>query len=344
MDAFFASVEQRDNPDLRGLAIAVGGASDRGVVAAASYEARKFGVKSAMPGRTAKKNCPHLIFVKPRFEAYRATSLIIRSIFREYTDLIEPLSLDEAYLDVTENKKGLASATLIAKEIRDRIFQQTELTASAGISFNKFLAKIASDENKPNGQFVITPNDAEAFLEQLPINKFFGIGKATADRFFKMGVRRGKDLKKYSKEDLALRFGKSGIHYYNVVRALDNRPVIAHRERKSIGAENTFMEDISDKVVLEERLISAFSKAQERLEKSKKQAKTITIKIKYHDFEQITRSLSLEKPTYNLTVLKTAMLDFFNTIEIEKPVRLIGCTFSNFPIVKPEANQLTLEF
>ncbi len=344
MDAFFASVEQRDNPDLRGLPVAVGGASDRGVVAAASYEARKFGVKSAMPGRTAKKNCPQLIFVKPRFEAYRATSLIIRSIFREYTDLIEPLSLDEAYLDVTENKKGLASATQIAEEIRERIYLQTELTASAGISFNKFLAKIASDENKPNGQFVITPKDAEAFLDQLSIHKFFGIGKATADRFIKMGVRRGKDLKKYSKEDLALRFGKSGIHYYNVVRALDNRAVIPHRERKSIGAENTFMEDVLDKKILEERLLKAFLTAHSRLEKSKKYAKTITVKIKYHNFEQITRSLSLEKATNDLKVLQPILIDFFNSIEIEKPVRLVGCTFSNFPLEKPEAKQLTLEF
>ena len=245
MDAFYASVEQRDQPHLRDKPVAVGGGGNRGVVAAASYEARQYGVRSAMPGVRAARLCPPLIFVKPRFDIYKKVSDQIHSIFEEYTDLIEPLSLDEAFLDVTENKKNLNSATLLATEIRNRIFEETQLTASAGVSFNKFLAKIASDINKPNGQKVITPEEAIPFLDLLPVEKFFGVGKVTAKRMHKMGIRTGADLKKISELELAQRFGKAGRYYYKIVRAQDDRKVNPNRVRKSIGAERTFNEDIS---------------------------------------------------------------------------------------------------
>ena len=239
MDAFFASVEQRDNPELKGKPVAVGGSGKRGVVAAASYEARAFGVYSAMSSKIALVKCPNLIFVRPRFDAYKAVSLVIRSIFRDYTDLIEPLSLDEAYLDVTTNKKGIPSATLIAQEIKNRIKIQTGLTASAGISINKFLAKIASDENKPDGLFVIPPGKVEAFVEALPVEKFFGVGKVTAGKMKQMGIHTGLDLKKRSKEDLIKDFGKAGSYFFNVAHGIDNREVEPYRERKSLGAEHT---------------------------------------------------------------------------------------------------------
>ena len=247
MDAFFASVEQRDNPEYRGKPISVGGLGPRGVVAAASYEARKYGVFSAMSSKIARKKCPFLIFVHPRFEAYKKVSDQIGQIFLEYTDLVEPLSLDEAYLDVTHHKKGKPSATLIAKEIKDRIYIETNLTASAGISINKFLAKTASDYRKPNGIFLIKPEDAEAFIEKLPIEKFYGVGKVTAKKMNQLGIFNGLDLKKFSEYDLIRYFGKAGTYYYHIARAVDNRKVEPYRVQKSVGAENTFETDLSEK-------------------------------------------------------------------------------------------------
>ena len=254
MDAFFASVEQRDNPELRGKPVAVGGSGSRGVIAAASYEARKFGVYSAMSSKIALRKCPDLIFVKHRFDAYKATSLIIRTIFRDYTDLVEPLSLDEAYLDVTHNKKGITIATDIAKEIKDRIKEQTDLTASAGVSINKFLAKVASDMDKPDGLFVIKPHQAQEFIDNLPIEKFFGVGKVTERKMKSLGIFEGKHLKQFSKDELAKNFGKSGDYFYNVSRGMDTRPVVSDRERKSLGAESTFSEDFRDKEILLNKL------------------------------------------------------------------------------------------
>ena len=290
MDAFFASVEQRDNPELRGKPIAVGGSSKRGVVAAASYEARKYGVRSAMASMTAARLCPPLIFVKHRFDVYREVSSQVRAIFAEYTDLIEPLSLDEAFLDVTENKKGMRSATMIAEEIRKRIFEETQLTASAGVSFNKFLAKIASDINKPNGMKVITPKEAIPFLEELPVEKFFGVGKVTAARMHKMGIRTGADLKRMSQIELVQRFGKVGRYYYKIVRAEDNRPVNPHRIRKSIGAERTFFEDISTQKEMLAKLDQIGEKVFRYMEKHDNYGRTINLKMKSPDFQIATRS------------------------------------------------------
>ncbi len=290
MDAFFASVEQRDNPELRGKPIAVGGLGSRGVVAAASYEARKYGVYSAMPAKTAKRKCSFLIFVKPRFEAYKQVSDQIRQIFLEYTDLVEPLSLDEAYLDVTTHKKGKPSATLIAKEIKQRIKNETGLTASAGISINKFLAKIASDFNKPDGIYLIKPENAETFVEELTIEKFFGIGKVTANKMHQLGITQGKDLKKFTEFELIRKFGKQGSYYYNIARAIDNREVKPNRLRKSVGAENTFEYDIEDTNEMKQELLSIAQTLIKRIEKSKSFGKTLTIKVKFSDFRQITRS------------------------------------------------------
>ncbi|WP_320002559.1 DNA polymerase IV [Shiella aurantiaca] len=290
MDAFFASVEQRDNPELRGKPVAVGGNKQRGVVAAASYEARAFGVFSAMPSVTAARKCPDLIFVRPRFEVYKEVSRQIHQIFEEYTDLIEPLSLDEAYLDVTENKKGMPYAKDIALEIKEKIFQKTRLTASAGISYNKFLAKTASDVKKPNGLYIIYPHKAEAFLEQLPVKKFYGIGKVTAEKLNGMGIFTGKDLKSYSREHLHRWFGKSGEFYYRIVRGEDERQVHAHRTRKSIGAERTYAENIETKEAVYEALVPLAQEVSRRTQKSRLKGKTLTLKIKFHDFEIASRS------------------------------------------------------
>ncbi|MEO0902198.1 MAG: DNA polymerase IV, partial [Bacteroidota bacterium] len=269
MDAFYASVEQHDNPELKGKPIAVGGGSKRGVVSAASYEARKFGVRSAMSGYIAKKNCPDLIFVRPRYERYKEISLQIRSIFFEYTDLVEPLSLDEAYLDVTQNKKGNPSATLIAKEIRAKILDKTGLTASAGISINKFIAKVASDINKPNGQKTINPEEVISFLEDLDIRKFYGVGKVTAEKMYKLGIFTGKDLKEKSLEYLDQSFGKSGRYYYHVVRGIHTSEVKPHRIPKSVGAERTFSENLSSEIFMLEKLENIATELERRIQKSK---------------------------------------------------------------------------
>ena len=270
MDAFYASVEQLDNPELRGKPVAVGGGSERGVVSAASYEARKFGVRSAMSGFQARKNCPHLTFVKPRFDRYKEISKQIRVIFFEYTDLVEPLSLDEAYLDVTINKKGNPSATMLATEIRQRILEKTGLNASAGISINKFIAKVASDINKPNGQKTVNPEEVIPFLENLDIRKFYGVGKVTAEKMYKLGIFTGKDLKSKSIEFLADNFGKSGPYYYHVVRGIHNSEVKPHRIPKSVGAERTFNENLSSEVFMLERLEHIAQELERRLTKSKK--------------------------------------------------------------------------
>jgi DNA polymerase-4 len=293
MDAFYASVEQHDNPDLKGKPIAVGGGSDRGVVAAASYEARKYGVRSAMPSVTAKRLCPDLIFVKSRFDRYREVSVQIREIFQDYTDLVEPLSLDEAYLDVTENKYNFPSATIIAYEIRRRIYEVTGITASAGISVNKFIAKIASDYNKPNGQKTILPEEIIEFLEQLDIRKFHGIGKVTAEKMYQFGIFNGFDLKQKSLEFLAENFGKSGTHYYKIVRGIHKSPVKPDRIRKSLGAERTFSENISSEIFMKERLIQIAEEIEKRIATSDVAGKTVTLKIKFRDFKTQTRSKTL---------------------------------------------------
>lgn len=329
MDAFFASVEQLDNPELREKAIAVGGSSDRGVVAAASYEARKFGVKSAMSSITAKKLCPHLIFVKARFERYKEISQKIRAIFHEYTDLVEPLSLDEAYLDVTQNKKGNPSATLIAEEIRRKIKEKTGLNASAGISINKFIAKVASDVNKPNGQKTVNPEEVPEFLEKLEIRQFYGIGKVTAEKMYRFGIFTGEDLKGQSEEFLVEHFGKSGKFYFNVVRGIHLSEVKPSRIRKSLGAERTFHENISSEIFMLERLENIADEIERRLAKGKVAGKTVTLKIKYSDFTLQTRSKSL--PYYisrKELILETAK-ELLYQEKMRESVRLLGISLSN---------------
>lgn len=330
MDAFYASVEQLDNPELRGKPIAVGGGEERGVVAAASYEARRYKVHSALSGRLAKLRCPQLIFVKPRFDRYKEVSSVIRSIFYDYTDLVEPLSLDEAFLDVSENKKGMLSGTIIAKEIRARIFEETGLTASAGISINKFLAKVASDINKPNGQKTIPPEEVEEFLEQLPIAKFFGVGKVTAKRMHSMGIFKGEHLKAKSIEELERDFGKSGKHYYYIVRGIHNSPVVPDRKRKSVGAERTFSTNISSEIYMMERLNEIGSTLEKRLQKSKLSGRTITLKIKYRDFVQQTRSRSIETKVQNTADFMPIIKDLLYQEKLKESVRLLGISISNF--------------
>ena len=329
MDAFYASVEQLDNPELKGKAVAVGGGGKRGVVSAASYEARKFGVKSAMAGALAIKLCPHLIFVKTNFERYREISEKIRKIFYDYTDLVEPLSLDEAYLDVTKNKKGNPSASLIAKEIRARILDEVGLTASAGISINKFIAKVASDYNKPNGQKTVSPEEVLAFLEVLDIRKFYGVGKVTAEKMYQKGIFTGLDLKQKSLEYLTENFGKSGGYYYYIVRGIHNSEVKPHRTRKSLAAERTFSENLSSEIFMLEKLKHIAEEVSRRLLKSKVAGKTITLKIKYSDFTLQTRSKTL--PYYisdNDMILETAK-DLLHQEKMSNSVRLLGISMSN---------------
>ena len=345
MDAFYASVEQRDNPDYKGKPIAVGGLSSRGVVAAASYEARKYGVYSAMPAKTAKKKCPFIIFVHPRFEVYKQVSNQIRQIFLEYTDLVEPLSLDEAYLDVTQHKKGKPSATLIAKEIKQRIKAETELTASAGISINKFLAKIASDYRKPDGLFLIKPEDAEAFVDQLPIEKFFGIGKVSAEKMHKLGIYNGLNLKAFSEYDLIKHFGKQGSYYYHIARAIDNREVQPNRERKSVGAENTFETDIEESEEMLEQLENIAQTLHRRIERAKSYGRTLTIKIKFSDFKQITRSKTYSIEIDSYESLWHSTNEIFNKLDLTGyKVRLLGISVSNFVTDDDSSQPLQLTF
>jgi len=335
MDAFYASVEQLDNPQLKGKPVAVGGGSKRGVVAAASYEARKFGVRSAMSGYMAKKICPELIFVKPRFDRYKEISLQIRAIFYEYTDLVEPLSLDEAYLDVTENKKGLPSATLLAREIRDRIAAELGLTASAGISINKFLAKVASDYNKPNGQKTVPPEEVLPFLEALEIRRFYGVGKVTADKMYQLGIFTGKDLKERSLDFLETQFGKSGIYYYQVVRGIHESPVKPHRIPKSVGSERTFSENLSSEIFMLERLEHIAEELQIRLKKQGIAGKTVTLKIKYSDFKLQTRSKTLPNFVADKAVILENARELLYQDTLQNSVRLLGITLSNLNTEKP---------
>ena len=329
MDAFYASVEQMDNPLLRGKPIAVGGAENRGVVAAASYEARKFGVRSAISGVLAKKNCPELIFVKPRFDRYKEISRKIQKIFLEYTDLVEPLSLDEAYLDVTINKKGNPSASLLAQEIRQRIFNEVGLTASAGISVNKFVAKIASDYNKPNGQKTVNPDEVVSFLEELPIRKFYGVGKVTTEKMYQLGIFTGLELKSKSLEFLEKHFGKAGSFYYNVVRGIHNSEVKSDRITKSVAAEHTFDVNLSSEIFMIEKLDVIAGALEKRLKKHHVAGKTITLKIKYSDFTQQTRSKTLPYFISDKALILEIVKELLYQERMKDSVRLLGISLSN---------------
>jgi len=329
MDAFYASVAQMDNPELRGKPIAVGGGGTRGVVSAASYEARKFGVKSAMSGRLAIKLCPELIFVKTDFARYTEISKRIRKIFFEYTDLVEPLSLDEAYLDVTDNKIGLPSATLLAQNIRARIYDEVGLTASAGISINKFIAKVASDYNKPNGQKTVNPEDVLKFLEDLDIRKFYGVGKVTAKKMYQKGIFTGKDLKSKTLEYLDEHFGKSGRYYYDVVRGIHYSEVKPNRIRKSLAAERTFSENLSSEIYMFEKLEHIAEEVSKRLLKSKVAGKTITLKIKYSDFSLQTRSKTLPYFVSEKAIILDTAKDLLYQDTLNNSVRLLGISLSN---------------
>ena len=343
MDAFYASVEQMDNPELKGKPIAVGGSEKRGVVSAASYEARKYGVRSAMSGVQAKRKCPDLIFVRPRFERYNEISKKIKKIFYDYTDKVEPLSLDEAYLDVTENKKGNPSATLIAKEIRERILKEVGLTASAGISINKFIAKVASDYNKPNGQKTVNPEEAIPFLELLDIRKFYGVGKVTAEKMYQLGIFTGKDLKSKTIDYLDEHFGKSGRFYYYVVRGIHNSEVKSDRIRKSLAAERTFNENLSSEIFMLEKLDHIAQEVARRLNKSKVAGKTVTLKIKYSDFTLQTRSKTLPYFINDKAIVLETAKDLLYQEKLNNSVRLLGISLSNLNTEKPNKTTLKTE-
>lgn len=344
MDAFYASVEQMDNPELRGKPIAVGGAENRGVVAAASYEARKFGVRSAVSGVLAKKRCPELIFVKPRFERYKEISNKIHAIFHEYTDLVEPLSLDEAYLDVTNNKKGNPSATLLAQEIRLRILNEVGLTASAGISINKFVAKIASDYNKPNGQKTVNPDEVLSFLEELPIRKFYGVGKVTTEKMYQLGIFTGLELKNKSLEFLSTHFGKSGAFYYHVVRGIHNSEVKPNRITKSVAAEHTFDTNLSSEIFMLEQLEKIASSLERRLKKHNVAGKTVTLKIKYSDFTQQTRSKTVPYFIADKGLIVENVKELLYQERMKDSVRLLGISLSNLNTEQKKTVVVQLQF
>ncbi|MBW4603921.1 MAG: DNA polymerase IV [Calothrix sp. FI2-JRJ7] len=331
MDAFYASVEQRDNPSYRGKPLVVGGSpTQRGVVAAASYEARKFGIHSAMSSRIAIKKCPSLIFVRPRFDVYREVSEQIHDIFASYTYSVEPVALDEAYLDVTQNKQNIKYASTIAKLIRADIFKQTGLTASAGVSMNKFLAKMASGMNKPNGMTVILPENAEAFVEALPIENFHGIGKVTAAKMHSLGIKNGADLKLRSQKELTDCFGKAGEYYYKIARAQDDRPVEANRVRKSIGAETSFAQDLSDKLSILSELQEIARILKQRIDKHQASGRTITLKIKFSNYRQITRSKTLLAPINDLETIGAKAIELLESVDLnEQTIRLLGISVSN---------------
>lgn len=344
MDAFYASVEQRDDPSLRGKAIAVGGGSKRGVTTTASYEARKYGVRSAMPGWKAKELCPHIIFVKPRFDAYKEASIQIRAIFQRYTDLIEPLSLDEAFLDVTVNKVNEPIATKIAQSIKDSIYKETQLTASAGVSYCKFIAKIASDIQKPNGITVIKPHRAIEFLESLPVKKFFGVGKVTAAKMESLGILSGKDLAQWGQQDLVKQFGKSGRFFYEIVRGIDNRPVNPDRVRKSLAVERTMEQNISDYDEIIEFVRDVAKKLFQRFDKSKFYGRTLTLKLKNKDFEIKSRSLSVKYPIKSEGEVFNIAEQLVNqNKDICVDLRLIGLTVTNPVDDSFDNGQLMLE-
>jgi len=346
MDAFYASVEQRDFPELRGKAIAVGGGSRRGVITTASYEARKFGIRSAMPGFKAKVLCPHLIFVKPRFEAYKAVSKQIRAIFKNYTDLIEPLSLDEAYLDVTKNKINEPIATELAERIQKDVYEATKLTCSAGVSYCKFLAKIASDVNKPFGIFIIKPHQAESYIAALPVEKFYGIGKVTAKKMHSMNILTGADLKKLTKKELMHHFGKAGGHYFDIVRGIDNRAVQTDRKRKSYSVERTFEENLEDQAALQEQLDKLVNLFFDGIKRSQFYGKTLTLKVKTSEFKNITRSKTIStliKEKLQISTLAQQLLK--DNLEDFASIRLMGLTMSNqLEEIDNSEGQMSIEF
>ncbi|WP_300978028.1 DNA polymerase IV [Flavobacterium sp.] len=344
MDAFYASVEQMDNPSLKGKPIAVGGNENRGVVSAASYEARKFGVRSALSGVLAKKYCPELIFVRPRFDRYKEISRQIQRIFYEYTDLVEPLSLDEAYLDVTKNKKGNPSATLLAKEIRTRILNEVGLTASAGISVNKFIAKVASDFNKPNGQTTVSGDDIIPFLENLPIQKFYGVGKVTTEKMYQLGIFTGLDLKRKDLQFLEQHFGKSGSYYYNVVRGIHNSPVQPKRTTKSVAAEHTFDVNLSSEIFMLEQLESIAGHLEKRVQKHAISGKTITLKIKYSDFSQQTRSKTMPYFVSDRNLIFEIVKELLYQERLKESVRLLGIALSNLNTEQKKTVVIQLQF
>jgi len=344
MDAFYASVEQLDNPELRGKPIAVGGSETRGVVSAASYEARKFGVRSALSGLLAKRYCPEIIFVRPRFDRYKEISQRIRKIFLEYTDLVEPLSLDEAYLDVTHNKKGNPSATLLAREIRQRIFDETGLTASAGISVNKFVAKVASDYNKPNGQKTVNPDEVLDFLENLPIKKYHGIGKVTAEKMYQLGIFTGKELREKSLDFLVNHFGKSGGYYYHIVRGIHNSEVKSERVAKSVATEHTFSENLTSEIFMSEKLEMIAGELERRLKRYETAGKTVTLKIKYSDFTLQTRSKTLPYFISDKSLLFDTARELLYQEKMKESVRLLGISLSNLNTEEKKTVAVQLKF
>lgn len=332
MDAFYASVEELDFPHLKDKPLAVGGSENRGVLCAANYEARKFGVRSAMSGVQAKRNCPQLVFMPPRFDRYKEISKKIRAIFFEYTDLVEPLSLDEAYLDVTQNKKNSSNATALAAEIRERIFTETGLTASAGISINKFVAKIASDFNKPNGQKTVKPEEVESFLDVLDIKKFYGIGKVTADKMYHLGIFTGLDLKNKTLPELEKHFKNSAEYYFNISRGIHHSAVKPNRKIKSVGAERTFSKNLSSEIYMEERLMNIAEELEKRLQKNKISGKTITLKIKYSDFSLQTRSKTLLYFINDKDLLFDVVKNLLYQEKLKDSVRLLGISVNNLNI------------
>ena len=344
MDAFYASVEQRDFPEYRDKPLVVGGLPEGrgGVVATASYEARKFGIRSAMPSKQALQLCPHALFVRPRFAAYKEVSQKIREIFGRYTDLIEPLSLDEAYLDVTNDKLNIGSAIEIAKQIKQAIKDELQLTASAGVSINKFVAKIASDINKPDGLTFIGPSSIESFMEKLPVEKFHGVGKVTAEKMKKMGLHTGADLKKLSLDEMTSRFGKPGRFYYPIIRGIDERPVQPYRETKSLSAEDTFAYDLTDIDEMNTELDKIARIVCERLLKYELKGRTVTLKIKYHDFRIITRNKSLPKAVYDFETISAVTKQLLaTTLFHDAKIRLLGISLSNFGEPEPQKTEKT---
>jgi len=344
MDAFYASVEQMDNPALRGRPIAVGGSENRGVVSAASYEARKFGVRSAISGVLAKKYCPEIIFVRPRFDRYKEISSKIHKIFHDYTDMVEPLSLDEAYLDVTQNKKGNPSASLLAQEIRLRIFNEVGITASAGISVNKFVAKIASDYNKPNGQKTVNPDEVIPFLEELPIRKFYGVGKVTTEKMYQLGIFTGADLKTKSEEFLEKHFGKSGKFYFYVVRGIHNSEVKPSRNTKSVASEHTFDVNLTSEIFMLEQLEKIAVSLEKRLKKHNISGKTVTLKIKYSDFTQQTRSKTLPYFISDKSLILETVEELLYQERMKDSVRLLGISLNNLNTEVKKAVVVQLKF
>jgi DNA polymerase IV len=343
MDAFFASVEQLDHPELRGKPVAVGGSGPRSVVAAASYEARKYGVRSAMPSVTAKRLCPDLIFVRHNFERYTEVSSLVFGILKEYSDLVEPLSIDEAFLDVTDDKKKIGSATVIAKRIRCDIKQKTGLTASAGISVNKFLAKIASEMNKPDGMFIIKPDDAEKFIENLQIEKFYGIGKVTALKMHNLGIHKGSDLKRWDMVSLVRNFGKAGVFFFDIARGIDERPVEPYQERKSVGTELTYEKDLTTHFEIIAELYKLEKELMERLVHAETTGRTITLKIKFSDFRQITRSKTVQHYIRDFDTLHREVTALRKSIKLENPrIRLLGVSVASLENDECEERQLYL--